>query len=242
MQIGSVKLGKRCYIVAELSGNHGGNFGEAWRMIETAVKCGADAVKLQTYDPFDMPDKDETVKGFGEWEGRRWIDVYKSTYLPWADQVRLIGLAQDKGVSIFTTVYSKHAVDYMEANTDLPAYKIPAWLINDKALITYAAATGKPLIMSANDEPEAWNAYWPRNVAWLARDNMDAMKTMAGKYAVPVGYSNHGDPNNCVMAVSLGAVIIEQHFALSKNALDGEFAALPEQFQKMVEAIRKVER
>ena len=52
----------RCFIVAELSGNHNGDLDMAKQMVLEAQRCGADAVKVQTLDPFDMPDKDETVK------------------------------------------------------------------------------------------------------------------------------------------------------------------------------------
>ena len=38
-------------VVAELSGNHGGELGRALDLIDAAAASGADAVKLQTYRP-----------------------------------------------------------------------------------------------------------------------------------------------------------------------------------------------
>ena len=37
------------FIVAELSGNHGGSIQKALELVDAAVSSGADAVKLQTY-------------------------------------------------------------------------------------------------------------------------------------------------------------------------------------------------
>ena len=52
-RIGKVLIGpnKPCVIVAELSGNHGGNFKRIKKLITQAKKSGADLIKLQTYNP-----------------------------------------------------------------------------------------------------------------------------------------------------------------------------------------------
>ena len=39
------------YIIAEMSANHNGSIENAYRIIDMAISCGADAVKLQTYRP-----------------------------------------------------------------------------------------------------------------------------------------------------------------------------------------------
>ena len=39
------------WIVAELSANHGGDLSKAIRLVQKAIKAGADAIKLQTYKP-----------------------------------------------------------------------------------------------------------------------------------------------------------------------------------------------
>ena len=52
-KIGKVFIGSkhRCAIVAELSGNHGGDFKRIKKLIIEAKKSGADLIKLQTYTP-----------------------------------------------------------------------------------------------------------------------------------------------------------------------------------------------
>ena len=39
------------YIIAEMSANHNGNIDKAFKIIDMAKRCGADAVKMQTYTP-----------------------------------------------------------------------------------------------------------------------------------------------------------------------------------------------
>ena len=230
----------RCFIVAELSGNHNGDLDMAKQMVLEAQRCGADAVKVQTLDPFDMPDKDETVKEgvVSKWIGRRWLEVYKATFLPWRDQLRLKEFAMTIGMTFFASVYSKTAVDFWERNGGLPAYKIAAWQQKDPLMFALMIKTGKPFVVSFSDMD---GGYWqPGRAAFLAKDDLDLILRLSRSFCEPVGYSNHGEPMQCVEAVKRGAVIVEQHFRIDEG-LD-LCAALPGEFKAMVEAIRKVER
>ena len=42
-------LGSKCFIIDEIGVNHGGSIDLAFKMIDEAKKCGADAVKFQTF-------------------------------------------------------------------------------------------------------------------------------------------------------------------------------------------------
>ena len=42
---------KNPVVIAEISGNHGGSFEKAKRLLDESAKAGADYVKLQTYKP-----------------------------------------------------------------------------------------------------------------------------------------------------------------------------------------------
>lgn len=233
MRIGGKDIGVgSCFIISELSGNANGSLDTAKQMILEAQRCGADAVKVQTLDPFDMPDKDETVKEgvVSRWIGRRWLDVYKATFLPWQDQLRLKEFAMTIGMTFFASVYSPAAVDFWERNGGLPAYKIAAWQSWDAGLYARALVTWKPIVMTVCES----RMLGVPNGVMLAKDDINM------KLPRPWGFSNHGDPMQCVEAVKRGAVIVEQHFRIDEG-LD-LCAAMPEQFKAMVEAIRKVER
>lgn len=241
MKIGDFEIGSKTFIVAELSGNHGGDYETAEHMIDLAQECGADAVKLQTYLPDDMPDKDETVTGCGCWDGWKWKDVYHRTLMPWAHQIALKSYADKKGIILFTTVCSKAAVDFLESHTDMPAYKIASWQSRDSELINCVASTGKRGIITGDIEKGFIMP--PGDWVLLLKDEMVAfLPGLRESLKIPIGYSNHLSIDCAIAAVELGAVIIEQHFTLSRDSIDGQFAALPAEFGYMVREIRNLEK
>ena len=74
--------------------------------------------------------------------------------------------------------------------------------------------------------------------------NLKAMVTIKNNFGVNVGYSDHTlGIEAAVIAVSLGAKIIEKHLTLNKKAKGPDHAASaePDVFKKMVLAIRKTE-
>ena len=79
--------GHPCYIIAELSANHGHKLENALALIRIAKESGADAIKLQTYRADTLTidcDAEPFMIGHGTaWEGRRLYDLYKEAFLPW---------------------------------------------------------------------------------------------------------------------------------------------------------------
>ena len=49
-----IKRSDQTYIIAEISGNHNGNISNAIKLIDECKKIGANAVKIQTYEPIDI--------------------------------------------------------------------------------------------------------------------------------------------------------------------------------------------
>ena len=80
IKINKDKIGKNkpCYIVAELSGNHGGNFNEILKLIKLAKDAGANAIKLQAYTP-DTITLNSKKKDFQIYKKHTW-SKYKDFY------------------------------------------------------------------------------------------------------------------------------------------------------------------
>ena len=75
--------------------------------------------------------------------------------------------------------------------------------------------------------------------------NLKVINTLADKLALNVGFSDHTiGPYAAVLAVALGAVVIEKHFTLNKNLAgpDHKMSAEPAEFNEMVRMIKLSEK
>ena len=88
IEISGQKIGPNFppYIIAELSANHNGDIERAFKILEMAKRCGADAIKLQSYTPdtitIDCDRPEFKIEG-GLWGGRTLYDLYSEAFMPW---------------------------------------------------------------------------------------------------------------------------------------------------------------
>lgn len=259
-------MSNRTYIIAELSANHNHDFDLAVKTIEAMAEAGADAVKIQTYTPDSLVmDVDNEyfgpIKG-GLWNGIKRYDLYKVGMLPYEWQPKLQKVALDLGLEFFSTPFDLEGVDFLE-KMDVPKYKIASFEINDIPLIRYVASKHKPIIISTGvgDENDICLAletcYKEGNhdvsllkctseyPATIDEANLLTIPDMKQRFGVTVGVSDHTMGSLVPMvAVSLGAEIVEKHFILSRSCggPDSAFSMEPYEFKEMVNSIRDVEK
>jgi pseudaminic acid synthase len=254
------------YIVAEMSANHSQDFGQAVQIIHAAKDAGADAVKLQTYTPDTITiDCNNEYFRIGKgtiWAGRTLYDLYKEAYTPWEWQPKLKEVADDLGLDLFSSPFDHTAVDFLET-MGVPAYKIASFELVDLPLIRRVAQTGKPIIMSTGmaalaEIDEAVHTAREAGATQIAllkctsaypaapeEMNLRTIPHLSEAFQVPAGLSDHtlgiAIP---VVAVALGACIVEKHFTLSRSipGPDSSFSLEPEEFKAMVKAIRTTEK
>lgn len=256
-----------CYLIAEMSANHSGDFNKAIELIHAAKACGADAIKLQTYRAdtitLDCDNEDFKLPSDNAWEAHSTLyKLYEKAYTPWEWHQALFEEAKKIDIDIFSAPFDISAVDFLETLA-CPVYKIASPEITDIALIKRVAQTGKPVILStglaAQEDIELAITTLENNgcqqYAFLkcttaypapAEDiNLNTMVDMSQKYKCVVGLSDHS-LGNCVpiAAVALGARIIEKHFVLDKNdpSVDAFFSLDPNEFGTMVDDIRFIEK
>lgn len=257
------------FIIAEMSANHCGGKELAKRIIAAAKDAGADAVKVQTYtaDTMTLDCKSELfkIKGGTLWDDRYLYDLYKEAYTPWEWQGELKAYADSLGIELFSTPFDKTAVDFLES-IDVPRYKIASFEAVDLPLVKYAAAKGKPMIVSTGicsleeiqDVVDACKEVGNEDITLLKctsaypakLDDMNLatipdMVRRFGSQGVKVGLSDHSmNVETVVAAVALGATVVEKHFTLDRalGGADAGFSLNVEEFKAMVAAVRNTEK
>lgn len=238
------------YIVAELSANHGGDLAEALATIEMAKRCGADAVKFQTYTA-DTLTINVNKPGFyinkGPWKGESLYELYERAHTPWQWHKEMFDKAREVGLTAFSTPFDETAVDFLE-DLNVPAYKIASFEVIDLPLIKYVAQTKKPMIISTgmadleeiSEALETVRENGCKDIVLLhcvsgyptpiEQINLNTITDLARKFNVLVGLSDHTlGVTAAITSVALGACMIEKHFTLSRknNSPDAEFSIEP---------------
>lgn len=252
------------FIVAELSANHNHSLELAKRTIEAAAKAGADAIKVQTYTAdtltIDCDAEPFRIHG-GLWNGETLYNLYRKAYTPWEWHAELQHVAQDCGLTFFSTPFDATAVDFLE-DLRVPVHKIASFELVDIPLLRKVGATKKPVILSTGmatveEIQEALDtlrnagcpkvtllkcvSQYPANPAQM---NLATIPDMRTRFGVDVGLSDHTLGSvSAVAAVALGATMVEKHFILdrSNGGPDAGFSSEPSEFEAMVEAIRVAE-
>lgn len=267
MKIGKFDLQKDgTFIIAELSANHNGSLQTALDSIKAAKECGANAIKLQTYtaDTLTLNSRNEDfmISGGTLWDGRNLYELYQEAYTPWEWHKELFDYARSLDIDIFSTPFDKTAVDFLET-LNPNAYKIASFEITDYELLRYTASKQKPIIISTGiatideiqDVVNICKSVGNENIillkctseypAPLNEANLKTISNMKETFGVEVGFSDHTlgivAP---VVAVTLGAKVIEKHFIIDKSigGADCGFSMDKKEFKQMVEAIRDAEK
>ncbi len=266
MRIGNntIDSNSKVFIIAELSANHNGSLNTAIETIRAAKRAGADCIKFQTYTADTITidcDNDDFIIQDTIWHGKKLYDLYNEAYTPWEWHEKLFEVAREEGLACFSSPFDKTAVDFLE-NIGTPAYKIASFEITDIPLIEYAASKGKPIIISTgiadiSDIELAINAcrsVGNNDIALLKctssypapidEANMIIIKDLAERFNVISGLSDHTMGATVpIVAVALGAKIIEKHFILDRSigGPDASFSMNEIEFSQMVDSIREAE-
>jgi pseudaminic acid synthase len=226
---------KSPFFIAEISANHNGSLSKLKKLIKTAKKYGADAVKLQTYTA-DMMTLNIKKKNFlikdGMWKNRYLWDLYDSCKTPLSWHKEVFDYAFKEKILCFSSPFSIEAVDFLE-QFNPKFYKIASFEITDLPLIKRVAKTRKHVIISTGmanlDEiSAAFNCakkYGAKKItllycvsnypAKISDFNLNNISFLKKKFNCSVGLSDHcNDPKLAFAAILAGAELIEKHIAL----------------------------
>ncbi|EHR42300.1 pseudaminic acid synthase [Alishewanella jeotgali] len=262
-----IKIGNRLigakqppFIIAELSGNHDQSLDKALAMVDAAAKCGADAIKIQTYTAdsmtLDISYGDFVIQDADNlWQGQSLHDLYQKAMTPWNWHKTIFDRAASHGMLAFSTPFDLAAVEYLE-QLNTPCYKIASFENSDHGLLAAVAKTGKPVIMSTGMATQSelaesvevlrkhgccdlillkCTSHYP---AAPVDANLATIPHLAELFGCQVGLSDHtAGIGVAVASVVLGATIIEKHFVLdrSEGGVDAEFSLEPTEFSALVQ-------
>jgi N,N'-diacetyllegionaminate synthase len=256
MRIGNIDLTTKVLIVAEIGNNHEGRFDVAQNLVRAAAACGVDAVKFQTFRT------DYFTSRADEARFRR-LQSFELTHEQFK---RLEELSRSLGLGFISTALDLESQRFLEPLVD--AYKIASGDNNFFPLIAAVCATGKPVIVSSGFATLAAIRRAKDFVlnCWRTQGITQELAVLhcVSSYPVPpeqadlaaipllrqdlggtIGYSDHTiGVEASLMAVALGARIVEKHFTLDKHFSDfrdHQLSADPPEMRAIVDSVRKVE-
>jgi sialic acid synthase SpsE len=252
IQIQGAKIGdsQPTYFVAEAGLNHNGDLNIAKHLIDEAFNCGADAIKFQTYKTSEFLTKNS-----------EYLDFFENVELSYEEFKELNDYSKNIGITFFSAPFDINSAEFL-IKLGVPCFKIASSDLTNHPLIQRVAKTKTPLIISTglSTMKEVENAvntcmnegnnkiillHCIANYPTLPNEvNLSSMKTIKKKFNLPVGFSDNGDSNLVdLVAVSMGANIIEKHFTLDKNfeGPDHSFSIEPKNLKMLIQQIRQIE-
>lgn len=252
-------------IIAEAGVNHNGDIETAKELALVAKECGADIVKYQTVDLDSIVSKNAPMAEYqksntGIEESQK--DMLSKLILTYDEFVELKGYCDEIGIEFLSTPFELKSVEFLE-NLGCSKWKIPSGEITNYPYLARIAKTKMPIILSTGMSTieeveecvELLRRYGAEDITILQCNtqypteyedaNVKAMITLKEKFGTKVGYSDHTRGVIVpVMAVALGASVIEKHFTLDKNMQgpDHKASLEPAELKEMVLAIRNAER
>lgn len=252
-----IKTKNKAIYIAEIGLNHNGDFDMAIKMIESAAKAGADAVKFQTFVPELMNSIYTTSllqNNIEKEPGFEQVNFFKQFVLSREQYSDLFKFATDAGLVPFSSVFDYPSLELLES-LDASIYKIASSDLTNLPLIREVAKTGKPMILStgmANLDEITLAVETYRNTGnaeiilmhcvslyplKFEYANLNRIHSLKNSFNLEVGLSDHSDGIILpVIAASLGSRIFEKHFTVDRNYLcpDKDVSITPDEFSEMV--------
>jgi N,N'-diacetyllegionaminate synthase len=239
----------KTFVIAEAGVNHNGSEEVALQLVETAARCGADAVKFQTFKADKLVCRGTEKAAYqkaatGDGDQHSMLRLLEMSP---AMHEKLVQRCAALGIEFMSTPFDEEAADFL-LSLGMRRIKVPSGEITNTPFLRFLAAKNVPLIVSsgmatlAEVEHAVMVIAQERACLGLSQPldemltllhctssypaspldvNLRAMQTIAQATGIPVGYSDHTlGLAVSTAAVALGATVIEKHFTMNK-ALPG---------------------
>lgn len=265
MKFRDVKEYGQPYVIAEIGANHNGDMEIAKKMIDSAIQCGADCVKFQSWTKDSIFSKkvyednyflNDDYRSRIDYTLEEIVDKY---HIDKKQHEELKMYCDFRGVEFASTPFSKDEVDLLVDDLNVEFIKIASMDVNNVPFLKYVAHKKKPVVISTGLCPLSDVALavetlkengcedvlllhcvsiYPPDDSQVNLNNIDMLRTCFG---VKVGYSDHTIGTVApIMSISKGVCIIEKHFTLDKNleGWDHKISADPSELKTICDAVK----
>ena len=258
---------KKTLIIAEAGVNHNGDIAKAKALIDKGAEAGVDYVKFKTFKAYNLVTKhpkpaDYQYKNTKNHDSQ--YEMLKKLELSQTVHQELIDYCVQKGVQFLSTGFDLESLEFL-AQLGITIAKIPSGEITNLPYLRKVAnlfpevilSTGMANITEIKDAVKVLtdngvskdkitvlhcNTEYPTPMEDV---NLKAMLHIQQEVGVNIGYSDHTLGIEVpIVAVALGATVIEKHFTLDKTlpGPDHKTSLEPDELKAMVIAIRNIEK
>lgn len=248
------------FIIAEIGINHNGDLELAKQMIETAKKCGVDAVKFQkrdinvVYSKEILSQKRESPWGNTQYDQKKGLEFGQREY----DDINKFCKKID--ITWFCSAWDLNSLSFL-SQYNLKYNKIASAMIVDEKFLLEVAKQKKYTFISTgmcNYEiiDKAVEIFRSQDCEFELMHCTSAypfenkyaqlrlIDTLRKRYKCNIGYSGHEKSGLAISyaACALGATSIERHFTLDRSMYGSDQAAsiTPEGFTRLVGGIKVI--
>lgn len=227
---------KKPYIIAEIGINYQGKISLLKKMILSAKKAGADAVKFQLFEAKTLGNIASKKKYFFLSKDKK-----ETLYQSWKrfelsnEKIKTIEkLAKKNKIDLIFSIFDFKSLQKVK-KLKLKYIKIASSDVTDLVLLKEISKSKKPIILSTGmsnqrEIKEALNTLEKNKVILLhcvsiypcelKKINLNRMKTLSKVFKKEVGFSDHTKGIEAsILAINQGAIYIEKHFTLNKKLL-----------------------
>ena len=248
------------FIIAEIGINHNGDLEIAKKLIDLAVEHDCDAVKFQKrtidteYTQEYLAGQRESPWGTTQREQKEGLEFGKEEY----DEID--AYCESLGILWSASAWDTKSQEFLN-NYELAFNKVASAMVTHTELLHLIAKEGKQTFISTgmctyeeiDTAVDIFNSHsCPFTLlhcvsTYPCREedcNIAGVTDLRNRYNCAVGYSGHESgvlPS--VIAVALGAEVIERHITLDKNMYGSDQSASlePEELAELVSQVRKVD-
>ena len=258
-----------CLVIAEAGVNHNGRLDLALRLVDAAADAGADIVKFQTFKAERLVTLHARKAAYQEEQTGTGDQFSMLEALELSDEAhyKLLAHCRSRGIEFCSTAFDELSLCFL-VELGIRRIKIPSGELTNAPFIRAMASYGLPMIVSTGmatlneiEDALGWIEGERRNIGAIAplsdlitllhctsnyptpiHDvNLRAMQTLAERFCLPVGYSDHtAGIFIAPIARALGATVFEKHFTLDRSLPGPDHVASlePDELALMVRAIR----